>query len=124
MKMPFPSLPGLACVLLAAATTGAQAAPRDAVEDCVDLAPQHQIVRSGGSTHFLVKSGNDHYKVAFQRSCSSLHTASRVTIATDGREGRLCPGTGTVETQRERCVVGTVSRVEPEEFSRQQRRRR
>jgi hypothetical protein len=127
--MKFPTLPRpakrvLSCALLLTATLGAHAAPGDAVEQCIDLAPAHQVVRSGETRHFLLKSGEDHYKVAFRNTCSSLPTASRLVISADGREGRLCPGTGDVVTQRERCGVGEVTRIEAQEFQRQQRRRR
>ncbi|TDK23390.1 hypothetical protein E2F46_10740 [Luteimonas aestuarii] len=118
----FPFL--LSSVALLGTASGVHAASRDAVDRCIDLAPAHQIVRSGDSQHFLVKTGDEHYKVAFQRSCGSLPTASRVTIRAEGREGRLCPGAGVVETPRETCAVGEVSRIAPEDFSRQQRRRR
>ena len=114
----------LSSIGLLATASGVHAASRDAVDRCIELAPAHQIVRSGGSQHFLIKSGEDHYKVAFQHSCGSLSTASRIAIRAEGREGSLCPGTSVLETPRETCAVGEVTRIAPEDFSRQQRRRR
>jgi hypothetical protein len=127
--MNFPSLSRpakrvLSGALLLTVAAGAHAAPGDAVEQCVELAPVHQVVRSGEARYFLLKSGDDHYKVALRNSCGSLPTASRMTISAEGREGRLCPGTGDVVTPRERCGVGEVTRIAAEEFQRQQRRRR
>ena len=122
--LPAPARRLLCATVLLAGAAGAHAAPGDALERCIDLAPAHQIVRSGDSQHFLLKSGDDHYKVAFQRSCSSLPMASRVVIAADGQPGRLCPGSGVVDTSREQCSVGEVTQVSAEDFQRQQRRRR
>lgn len=117
-------LPGLALLMLALPTSGALAASDTALDACVDLAPQHEIVRSGGSSHLLLKSGDAHYKVAFRGSCGSLPTASRVSIATDGQAGRLCPAGSSVVTPREQCQVGSVTPIEAEDFQRQKRRRR
>ncbi len=110
----------LGCVVLG----NAVAAPKPAIDSCVELASDHRVVRPGGSDQFLLRSGNDHYKVSLGSGCGGLAVASRLIVSTDGRQGRLCPAGSQLETGRDRCDVRQVVPIEAAEFERQQRRRR
>ena len=73
--------------LLAGAASAAHAGEKPALDGCVELGAQQEIVRNGGSQAFLLRDGDSHYRVALQGSCDSLAIASSISIIGEGAEG-------------------------------------
>lgn len=103
--------------LLAGAAFAANAADNTPITDCVDLGANQEIVRSGGAQSMLLRDGDTHYLVGFRGDCSSLATASRIEISTDGAANRLCPKGTKVKTNRATCSVGKVEAIDAEQFA-------
>ncbi|KAF1693189.1 hypothetical protein CSC62_13535 [Pseudoxanthomonas jiangsuensis] len=111
-------------VLLAGAAFAAHAGDKPALEGCVELGAQQEIVRNGGSQAFLLRDGDSHYRVALQGSCDSLAIASSISIIGEGAEGRLCPSGSQIKTNRGKCEVGKVELLDADEFATLKRRAR
>lgn len=95
-----------------------------ALGDCVTLGAGKEIVRAGNGQQFFLKDGDSHYRIAFKNSCSSIVTASKLEISTDGETNRLCPQGTQVRTKRDTCKVGEVERIDADEFANRKRARR
>ena len=111
-------------VLLAGAASAAHAGEKPALDGCVELGAQQEIVRNGGSQSFLLRDGDSHYRIALRRSCDSLAIASSVSIIGEGAEGRLCPSGSQIRTNRGKCDVGAVELLDADEFASLKRRAR
>ena len=113
-----------ATALLASAFAANAASPASSLEGCVDLAAGHEIVRAGSTQSFLLRDGDDHYRVLLRNECGSLPSASRVTILSDGTAGRLCASGARIKTDRDTCMVRGVEAIGAEEFASAKRRAR
>lgn len=116
----------IATALLSACVFSSQAAEQGTpLTDCVTLGNQQEIVRTGGGgDRFFLKDGDNHYRVAFRRSCGSISTTSKVEISTAGEANRLCPQDTRVETDRDVCEVSEIQPITADEFARRQKRAR
>nr|WP_295379926.1 hypothetical protein [Pseudoxanthomonas sp.] len=103
----------LALAMLLPALAQARDTPATA---CVDLAPGHEIVRSGTQSFFL-KDGDRHYRVKLRSICDSLPLASRLLVIAEGQDNRLCPTGSRVDTQRGKCDIASFEQITAEEFT-------
>ena len=103
--------------LLASTAFAANAADNASITDCVDLAGNHEIVRSGGAQSMLLRDGQSHYLIGFRGDCASLATASSIQVSSDGTANRLCPTGTKVKTNRATCSVGKVEAIDADQFS-------
>lgn len=102
---------------LASTAFAANAANNASITDCVDLAGNHEIVRSGGAQSMLLRDGQSHYLIGFRGDCASLATASSIQVSSDGTANRLCPTGTKVKTNRATCSVGKVEAIDADQFS-------
>jgi hypothetical protein len=110
-------------LILAGCAFSSQAAESDApLTDCVSLGKQQQIVRAGGNSQFFLKDGENHYNVAFRRSCDSILRTSKLEISTAGEVDRLCPQGTQVKTDDGVCEVSQIQPIDAEEFARRKAR--
>ncbi|MEL1264520.1 hypothetical protein [Pseudoxanthomonas putridarboris] len=116
--------PFLLALALAFAAAPMAAAAGEAITDCVDLGNDQEIVRAAGGQQFFLRNGSDHYRVAFQQSCSSITTTSRIDISTEGQANRLCADDTRVQTNRDTCRVASVETISAEEFTKRKKRSR
>lgn len=112
-----------ALFLSALAAAPVQAAPGDALTECVELASDHQATRFG-SQYLLIRSDDAHYRLGFGGACDAIALTANVQVSTSGTSNRLCP-TGThVETKRDTCKVRSVEEIRADEFERYAKRNR
>ena len=114
--------PLIIAALAAGIAFSASAAQNTPLVDCVDLGGNQEIVRGGAGQSFLVRDGDDHYLVGFRGECSSLATASKIEILTDGAANRLCASGTKVKTNRATCQVGKVETIDAEQFAARKKR--
>jgi len=117
----------LALLLIATATTAAQAAtpPTSAtpLADCVDLSPQHEAFRFG-SQYLLVQDGDSHYRLSFNRDCDAILHSSSPDIVADGKSNRLCARGTKVSTGAYSCAVSGIDQIGADTYTRYRRRSR
>ncbi len=114
----------MTAALSASAFAASAAEPGVPLAGCTDLAAGHEVVRAGGAQSFLVRDGDAHYKVSLRGECGSLQTASRLTIVSEGTEGRLCPAGTRIRTDRATCDVAKVETLSADAFASAKRRAR
>ena len=112
----------VALALLAGAAFAASAADNVPLSDCVDIGGDQEIVRSGGTQNFILRDGESHYLVGFRGDCSSLTTASSISIVTDDTVDRLCPTGTKVKTNRGTCSVSKVEAIDAQQFANRKKR--
>ncbi len=118
-----PSLLLLATCLAAAASV--QAAEPAAAGDCIALSPDKQVVRNRADRDVLLRNGDQHYLVRFERSCTSAAISPKLDFITPGQDGQLCgAGVSKLHTSTQSCAVAAVEPLTAEEFSRKARGRR
>ncbi len=117
-----PSLLLLAACLATAASL--QAAEPAAAGDCITLSPNQQLVRNGADRDVLLRNGDQHYLVRFERSCSSAAMSPKLAFVTPGRDGQLCgAGASRLRTNGQSCTISAVEPITAEEFTRKARAR-
>lgn len=112
----------IALLLVAPASIALAQGKADSLDSCVTLNDGHKVVRNGGSQSFLLQDGQSYYRVAMQGNCGSLSFTPKLSIATDGEPGRLCPTGTKVETHRDTCKVAAVSNITEAEFEKARKR--
>jgi len=118
-----PSLLLLTTCLAAAAS--AQAAEPAAPADCIALSSDHQVVRNRADRDVLLRNGDQHYLVRFDRSCSSAAMSPKLDFATPGQDGQLCGGgMSKLHTNTQSCDISAVEPLTAEQFNRKARARR
>lgn len=118
------SLPLFALAGTASAASPAATPEDTAFSDCVDLGADHGAFRYGNQA-LLVADGDAHYKLGFGVSgCDALMASSTVDIATNGQVNRLCPEGSKVITRAQSCIVRSVQRLTPAQYTAYQRRAR
>jgi hypothetical protein len=114
----------LALVALCALQPAAHAAGRtQALGDCVELSPAHEMARFG-SQYLLVKDGDAHYRLGFGGNCSAIAQSTRVELRTQGQAGRLCPAGTQVVARVGNCTVRSVSLISQDQYESYVRRGR
>jgi len=117
-----PSLLLLTTCLAAAAL--AQAAEPAAPADCIALSSDHQVVRNRADRDVLLRNGDQHYLVRFDRSCSSAAMSPKLDFATPGQDGQLCGGgVSKLHTNTQSCDIAAVEPLTAEQFNRKARAR-
>ena len=112
-----PSLLLLTTCLAAAAS--AQAAEPAAPADCIALSSDHQVVRNRADRDVLLRNGDQHYLVRFDRSCSSAAMSPKLDFATPGQDGQLCGGgMSKLHTNTQSCDIAAVEPLTAEQFNR------
>lgn len=97
--------------------TAKDAAP---LPDCVVLSDAHQGTRGTEGKQLLLKDGDAHYRVAFDRTCQVMSRSS-VQVQTDGQANLLCPSGSSVHAANRRCEVQSVDRIDATAYERQAR---
>ena len=119
MKYPSPLL-----LITCLAAASAQAAEPTAPGDCITLSADQQLVRNGAHRDVLLRNGDQHYLVRFERSCSSAAMSPKLAFVTPGREGQLCgAGASKLRTNGQSCAISAVDPITAEEFTRKARAR-
>ncbi|HDS1102488.1 MULTISPECIES: hypothetical protein [Stenotrophomonas] len=115
----------LSASLLSAASAQAADAPAAATTACIQLGSDQQMVRAGVTRDVLLRNGQDHYVVHFQRDCTAAARSRTLSFATEGQQNLLCSdGRSTLRTDTERCAVARVEHIDPASFARKARQRR
>jgi len=118
-----PSLFLLATCLATAASV--QAAEPATAGDCIALASDKQVVRNRADRDVLLRNGDQHYLVRFERSCTSASMSPKLDFVTPGQDGQLCgAGVSKLHTNSQSCAVAAVEPLTAEEFNRKARARR
>lgn len=113
------------CVATTASAQAAQAAEPAAPTDCITLSSDQQVVRNRADRDVLLRNGDQHYLVRFERSCTSAAMSPKLTFATPGQDGQLCgAGVTKLQTSSQSCAVAAVEPLSAEEFARKARMRR
>ena len=111
----------LGAVLLAACASPAAASSPRALPDCVPLSPAHQGARAADSAQLLLRDGDAHYRVGFDRSCDAIARSSSIVIESNGQANLLCPTGTTIRAGNARCSARSVELIEAEVYERRAR---
>jgi hypothetical protein len=118
--------PMLAAMIAAAGALCAspvQASDDSAIEECVDLGTDRAL-RHNGAQFLYVRDGADHYRVGFSRGkCNPMTTTSKLSLVTEGTDGRLCPTGTSLRVRGISCEVNRVERISGEVYAKRLRRR-
>lgn len=108
-----------------AAAASVQAAEPAAATGCVPLSSDQQVVRNRADRDVLLRSGDQHYLVRFERSCSSAAMSQKLEFVTPGQDGQLCgAGVSKLHTSTQSCAVAAVEPLSADDFARKARARR
>ncbi|HVI59369.1 MAG TPA: hypothetical protein VM619_10955 [Luteimonas sp.] len=114
----------LALAALCALLPAAHAAGRNqALGDCVELSPAHEMARFG-SQYLLVKDGDAYYRLGFGGTCAAIAQATRIELRAEGKAGRLCPQGTQVVARVGSCTVRDVALISQEQYENYARRGR
>jgi hypothetical protein len=117
--------PMLAAVIAACAlcASPALASNESAIEECIELGADRAL-RHNGAQFLYVRDGAEHYRVGFSRGkCNPMTTTSKLSLVTDGTEGRLCPTGTSLRARGISCEVNRVERISGEVYAKRLRRR-
>lgn len=87
------------------------------LDECVSLSDAHEGARFG-SQYLMLKDGGTYYRVGFSGSCDALTKGSIVQVSTGVQKNRLCPTGSKVSSQRARCSVRTVEKIDGDDYER------
>lgn len=111
----------LAAILASGSLLPAAANEAPALADCVSLSSTHQGTRGPEGKHLLLKDGDAHYRVAFDRSCQAMARSSKVQVRTNGEANVLCPAGSSVYAANRSCEVSSVDLIDASTYERQAR---
>jgi hypothetical protein len=116
--------PILSCIVaLGIALSLPAAAAPEAIDGCVDLGADRTL-RHNGAQFLYVRDGEQHYRFGFRDGrCNAMTMTSKLKIATDGKENRVCPGTARLKAKGLTCLVTVAETISAEDYERRLRRR-
>jgi hypothetical protein len=95
----------------------------ESVTDCVDLGADRSL-RHNGAQFLYVRDGDAHYRFGFRDGrCNAMTMTSKLSIASDGTENRVCPGSAKLKAKGLSCLVTAIEKISAEDYARRLRRR-
>lgn len=114
----------LGTILVACSVLPAAAKDTGALQDCISLSNAHQGTRGPEGKQLLLKDGDAHYRVEFDRSCQAMARSSKVQVRTNGEANVLCPAGSSVHASNRSCEVSSVDLIDAPTYERQARNNR
>jgi len=93
-----------------------------ALQECVDLSPNHEAARFG-TQYLLVKDGEQHFRIGLGSSCDAIVRSAAVQISAQKQSNRLCPKHTRISSRKGSCEARRVELIDARDFERYQRNR-